>query len=252
MNQSGGLSDERALRIVAGCASLDEFLVAFRRQCDGGSIFIATRSPHPPAGERVSVQITLAGGEPVIRGRGRIAESYRDGPFRRAGIRIHFDDLPPDSRAMLDELGGWHDPASDTQRLVAVTDIVEPIPADEGEAQDDGVECTIVEETRPRATAHLVDRDEIDTRRMPPVEPAREKPRTVARAAIALALALGAGFALGRVTAGQATPPLAAEPPVVSKPVSPAVVSAPVIRPLAEVVPVAAEEPQKVQMNPAP
>ena len=100
----------RVLRITSGCATRESFVAYFRAFCEDESIFIATKTPKPE-GDRVRVSIALTTGVPLIVGAGVIGESYATGenPFQRPGMRIHFDDLTPESRALFREMGAARD-----------------------------------------------------------------------------------------------------------------------------------------------
>ncbi|HUS64141.1 MAG TPA: PEGA domain-containing protein [Kofleriaceae bacterium] len=96
----------RILRITSGCATRESFVAYFRAFCQDESIFIATKTPKP-TGDRVRVSIALSTGTPLIVGGGVIGESYgtAENPFKRPGMRIHFDELSPESRALFGEMG---------------------------------------------------------------------------------------------------------------------------------------------------
>ncbi|HWM86484.1 MAG TPA: hypothetical protein VNO33_11615, partial [Kofleriaceae bacterium] len=95
----------RVLRIASACATREAFVSAFGRYCDGEVIFVATRSPRP-SGEELSFRFTLAGGEPLIVGTGRVEQSYHsdEGPNGRAGMLIRFLEVEPASRVLIEEL----------------------------------------------------------------------------------------------------------------------------------------------------
>jgi hypothetical protein len=95
-------SSRRAIRIVSQCATGEEFVAAFHPYLDRDSLFIATGSPEEP-GQSLRFVLTLAGGETVLRGAGRVLESHRDrGNFYGLrGMKLQFDELDDGSRRAL-------------------------------------------------------------------------------------------------------------------------------------------------------
>jgi hypothetical protein len=105
-------SSRRAIRIVSQCATAEEFLSAFHPYLERDSLFIATGSPEEP-GQAVRFVLTLAGGETVLRGAGRVLETHRDrGNFYGLrGMKLQFDELDDGSRralAALESRAGGH------------------------------------------------------------------------------------------------------------------------------------------------
>ncbi len=95
-------SSRRAIRIVSQCATAEEFVAAFHPYLERDSLFIATGSPEEP-GQAVRFVMTLAGGETVLRGAGRVLECHRDrGNFYgMRGMKLQFDELDDGSRRAL-------------------------------------------------------------------------------------------------------------------------------------------------------
>ncbi|HWM84876.1 MAG TPA: hypothetical protein VNO33_03535 [Kofleriaceae bacterium] len=95
-------SSRRAIRIVSQCATAEEFVASFHPYLERDSLFIATGSPEEP-GQSVRFVMTLAGGETVLRGAGRVLECHRDrGNFYGLrGMKLKFDELDDGSRRAL-------------------------------------------------------------------------------------------------------------------------------------------------------
>src|SRR5688572_13280073 len=89
----------RALRVPSPCATREELIESFRPLCDADSIFIPSKMPRA-GGERVRVELALAGGAVILTGTGRVGVSYPEpgGPFGRSGMRIHFEELSEEGR----------------------------------------------------------------------------------------------------------------------------------------------------------
>jgi hypothetical protein len=87
---------------VSQCATAEEFVASFHPYLEGDSLFIATGNPEEP-GQAVRFVMTLAGGETVLRGVGRVLECHRDrGNFYGLrGMKLQFDDLDDGSRRAL-------------------------------------------------------------------------------------------------------------------------------------------------------
>ncbi len=92
--------DIRTLRIVSSCDTAERFAAMFSRYCDETSLFIATPAPKP-VGDRIRFALTLASGNPVLTGLGRVIESHdnKQNRFNRPGMRIRFEELDETSRA---------------------------------------------------------------------------------------------------------------------------------------------------------
>ncbi|HKE17707.1 MAG TPA: hypothetical protein VKB80_22685 [Kofleriaceae bacterium] len=95
-------SNRRAIRIVSQCATAEEFVAAFHPYLERDSLFIATGSPEEP-GQAIRFVMTLAGGETMLRGAGRVLECHRDrGNFYGLrGMKLQFDELDDGSRRAL-------------------------------------------------------------------------------------------------------------------------------------------------------
>ena len=93
------------VRITSRCSTQDEFVAVYRQYCDERSIFIATKTPKP-RGATLRFAVTLADGDPLIVGVGRVAESHADeeNPYKRPGMRIEFIDLEDASRTLVHRL----------------------------------------------------------------------------------------------------------------------------------------------------
>jgi uncharacterized protein (TIGR02266 family) len=92
-----------AIRLAYG--TLDEFVERYALNVSRGGIFVRTRDPQPP-GTAVSLDLQLATGEKVVRGRGLVAwttpPSAPGEPHRDPGMGIRFTDLDGESRALVD------------------------------------------------------------------------------------------------------------------------------------------------------
>ena len=90
------------LRIASHCADRDKFLLVFCRFADEKGIFIPTRLPKAQ-GTEARFAITIAGGEAVLAGFGRVAECFSDkqNRFKRPGMRIEFSRIDEASRKTL-------------------------------------------------------------------------------------------------------------------------------------------------------
>ena len=97
----------RAIRIVSQCATEDEFAAVFQPYLEPGGLFVSTGAPEA-VGARLEFVMTLAGGEPILRGTAVVQESHRDrGNFYGLrGMKLRFDHLDDSSRRRLASLGG--------------------------------------------------------------------------------------------------------------------------------------------------
>jgi hypothetical protein len=94
------------LRIASSCADRERFVQLFRRFCGSNFIFIPTRSPRPQS-RSVRFALTIAGGEIVLGGAGRVVECFSDrqNRYQRPGILIEFTEIDEDTLGMFAELG---------------------------------------------------------------------------------------------------------------------------------------------------
>jgi molecular chaperone DnaK len=92
-----------AVRLAFG--SLDEFVERYALNISRGGIFVRTRDPRP-VGTPVLLDLQLATGERVIRGRGVVARittpSAPGEPHREPGVGIRFVELDSASRSLVD------------------------------------------------------------------------------------------------------------------------------------------------------
>jgi molecular chaperone DnaK len=92
-----------AIRLAFG--TLDEFVERYALNVSRGGIFVRSRDPHP-VGTPVTLDVQLATGEKVVRGRGvvvRTTAPSAPGEARSApGMGIRFTDLDAESRALVD------------------------------------------------------------------------------------------------------------------------------------------------------
>lgn len=99
-------TNRRAIRIVSQCASAEEFLAVFHPYLERDALFIATGSPEEP-GAHLRFVMTLAGGEPMMKGGAVVLESHRDRSnfYGLRGMKVRFDELDDVSRRTLQRLG---------------------------------------------------------------------------------------------------------------------------------------------------
>ncbi|MBA3452844.1 MAG: hypothetical protein H0T42_07125, partial [Deltaproteobacteria bacterium] len=86
----GGPSERpRGIRVRTGCATEDEFVAMFHRNCDEASVFTPTEKD-PAVGADCAFSFDLANGQPVLRGLGVVltAWSTADNPFGARGVQI--------------------------------------------------------------------------------------------------------------------------------------------------------------------
>jgi hypothetical protein len=94
-----------ALRIVTGCASVDELIDEWEPFVDGKTLFV----PHNhvrPVGTEVAFSLRLADKTPVLRGAGIVADAWHDdaNPFGRSGMRVAISRIAPQSRGVFARL----------------------------------------------------------------------------------------------------------------------------------------------------
>jgi hypothetical protein len=133
-------SNRRAIRIVSQCATAEEFVAAFHSYLERDSLFIATGSPEEP-GQAVRFVMTLAGGETVLRGAGRVVETHRDRAnfYGLRGMKLQFDELDDGSRRALAALesraGGPKTRGAQGQVAPATADVIECLIYDDPETE---------------------------------------------------------------------------------------------------------------------
>ncbi len=92
-----------ALRLAFG--SLDEFVERYALNVSRGGIFVRTRDPHP-VGTPVTLDLQLATGERVVRGKGVVARATAPSapgePHRDPGMGIRFTELDAESRGLIE------------------------------------------------------------------------------------------------------------------------------------------------------
>jgi molecular chaperone DnaK len=95
------------LRLRLGYGSVDDFIERHALNISHGGIFVRTLDPSPP-GTEVLIDVSLASGDHVIRGRGVVrwtqAPSAPGEPHREPGMGVKFTQLTPESRALVDLL----------------------------------------------------------------------------------------------------------------------------------------------------
>ncbi|HUS68851.1 MAG TPA: PEGA domain-containing protein [Kofleriaceae bacterium] len=98
-------TNRRAIRIVSQCASAEEFLAVFHPYLERDALFIATGSPEE-AGARLRFVMTLASGEPMMKGGAVVLETHRDRSnfYGLRGMKVRFDDLDEGSKRTLAKL----------------------------------------------------------------------------------------------------------------------------------------------------
>jgi molecular chaperone DnaK len=93
------------LKIRLGYGSVDDFVERYALNVSRGGIFVRTLDPLPPGAE-LELDLALASGEGVIRGRGVVrwiaAPSAPGEPHREPGMGVKFTELDPESRALVD------------------------------------------------------------------------------------------------------------------------------------------------------
>jgi molecular chaperone DnaK len=94
-----------AVRLSYG--TVDEFVERFAVNISRGGVFIRSRDPKP-AGTVLAFELRLAGGEPVVRGRGVVrwiqAEDRTAHPPRAPGMGVQFTELDEPSRALVERM----------------------------------------------------------------------------------------------------------------------------------------------------
>ncbi len=102
---SGQAGAGRTVRIVSKCATVDEFLEAFRGYGTEAVLFIPTRSPRP-AGTSMKFRLELATGDAVIAGTGTVLDAFTDksNDFGREGMRIQLGTLDKRSQRTIERL----------------------------------------------------------------------------------------------------------------------------------------------------
>ncbi len=99
----------RALRAVARCSSLEEFIAGFARFAEPERLFIITPDPRPVGGAPQPFVIQLADGSTALRGVGEVVESHLipTGPEGKCGMWLRLVELNPASvevhRQLLDQ-----------------------------------------------------------------------------------------------------------------------------------------------------
>jgi hypothetical protein len=97
--------------LVSACSTGEEFVAAFRRYADRGSLFVPIAEPIP-TGRRGRFAVTLDGGAVMIEGDGEVISSSKTGGpamtpsvlHGRVGMVIRFGDLDDASKTVLIEL----------------------------------------------------------------------------------------------------------------------------------------------------
>ncbi|MCE9574128.1 MAG: hypothetical protein K8W52_13360, partial [Deltaproteobacteria bacterium] len=89
----------RALRAVARCSSLEEFIAGFARFAEAERLFIITPDPRPVGGPPQPFVIQLADGSTALRGVGEVIESHLipTGPEGKCGMWLRLVELAPAS-----------------------------------------------------------------------------------------------------------------------------------------------------------
>ena len=98
-------SRTRGLRVATRCASVDQFVATFYRQCDASSIFVSTLASRP-VGLETPFEVDLVGGAPVLRGVGVVLAAWATtrNPFGRPGVKLGVRRLTADSERVFEEL----------------------------------------------------------------------------------------------------------------------------------------------------
>ncbi len=127
------------VRIVTGCSSLDEFTTVFRHLCTVETLFLPTATPLARDTElKFSIALkdgsTGREGKVVLRGNGKISESYTEpgGLYERAGMMLELGKLDAMGRILLRELNagspevakkGDRDDSFDVSTVVETADL---------------------------------------------------------------------------------------------------------------------------------
>jgi hypothetical protein len=95
----------KGLRIATRCVTVEQFIETFHRTCDDHSFFISTLATRP-VGLETAFTVDLAGGQPVLRGIGRVLASWKTtaNPFKRPGVQIGVRRLTEDSERVFERL----------------------------------------------------------------------------------------------------------------------------------------------------
>ncbi len=91
--------------LVSACTTGEEFVAAFRRYADRGSLFIPIAEPIP-SGRRGRFAVTLIGGGVMVEGEGEVISSARTPSILhgRIGMTIRFAELDDPSKTVLIDL----------------------------------------------------------------------------------------------------------------------------------------------------
>jgi hypothetical protein len=94
-----------SIYLVSACSTGEEFVAAFRRYADRGSLFVPISEPIP-AGRRGRFALTLAGGGVLVEGDAEVISSSKIPSVLhgRVGMTIRFGDLDDNSKTVLIEL----------------------------------------------------------------------------------------------------------------------------------------------------
>lgn len=94
-----------SIYLVSACSTGEEFVAAFRRYADRGSLFVPMSEPIP-AGRRGRFALTLAGGGVLVEGDAEVISSSKIPSMLhgRVGMTIRFGDLDDNSKTVLIEL----------------------------------------------------------------------------------------------------------------------------------------------------
>jgi molecular chaperone DnaK len=106
-DKRGGARTPVGLAVRLSYGTVEELVERFAVNVSRGGVFIRTRDPRPP-GTEIAFELRLAGGEPVIRGRGVVrwikAEDRTAHPPRAPGMGVQFSELDDASRALVDRM----------------------------------------------------------------------------------------------------------------------------------------------------
>lgn len=94
-----------SIYLVSACTTGEEFVAAFRRYADRGSLFVPIAEPIP-AGRRGRFALTLAGGGVLLEGEAEVISSSKIASVLhgRVGMTIRFGELDDASKTVLIEL----------------------------------------------------------------------------------------------------------------------------------------------------
>jgi hypothetical protein len=87
-------------------ATVEQFIASFNRYCDRSAFFLSTTQPPPPIGSEVEFQVSLRGGERMLRGIGTINAAWptAESPWGAPGVHVGIKKMTSTSSEMFAKL----------------------------------------------------------------------------------------------------------------------------------------------------